>query len=254
MSPYEIVAICLSTIAIIIPIVQWAWKKWVQKPILNYFPNGTVRLLFNQSGSYLQIDGVYEALNKPISVKNIRVFVKRQKDGKMLNLSWFTFVSPVVQRVGTNAIQSNETAHPFRIEANSIMCAFTEFADAFNSYAKTFQQKTDCLFQHIPEYTKQNLDYSTAITKFQSTQEYSNAKTFVEKEFFWEIGKYDVTVQTRYEKKIVNYIFEFSIGQADYQQMSQNITESLVSPLKDAYGMLRSYQFIDVELKEKQEK
>ena len=60
MTPYEIVAICLSSIAIIIPIAQWAWKRWVQKPILNYHPNGTARLLFNQSGSYLQIDGVYD--------------------------------------------------------------------------------------------------------------------------------------------------------------------------------------------------
>ena len=149
MTSYEIVAICLSSIAILIPIVQWGWKKWVQKPILNYHPNGTARLLFNQSGSYLQIDGVYEAVNKPISVKNISVCVKRQRDNETLNLTWSTFISPVVQRVAGNAVQTNETAHPFRIEANSIMCAFTEFADAFNSYAKTFKTKTDVLFQNI---------------------------------------------------------------------------------------------------------
>lgn len=251
MSPYEIVAICLSSIAILIPIIQWAWKKWIQKPILKYHPNGTAHLLFNQSGSYLQIDGVYEAINTPISVKNISVSIKRQIDGEMLNLTWYTFISPVVQRLGGNAIQTNETAHPFRIEANSIMCVFTEFSDAFNSYAKTFKTKTEILFQNILRFQNEGLDFNSALQAFQSLPEYSEAKKFVEKEFFWEIGKYDVTIQARYENKKIEYAFEFSVGQADYQQISQNISESLNSPLKDAYGIMRNYQAIDVELKDK---
>ena len=254
MTPYEIVAICLSAIAILIPIVQWAWKKWVQKPILNYHPNGTARLLFNQSGSYLQIDGVYEAVNKPISVKNISVCVKRQRDNATLNLTWSTFISPVVQRVAGNAVQTNETAHPFRIEANSIMCAFTEFADAFNSYAKTFKTKTEVLFDKIPKICKESQDFNEAFKKYKKLSEYTNAKSFVESEFFWEIGKYDVIIQTRYDKKTIDYVLEFSVGQADYQQINQNIDESLTSPLKDVYGMMRNYQFVDVELKEKQGK
>ena len=252
MTPYEIVAICLSAIAIIIPIIQWAWKKWIQKSKLNYHPNGTARLLFNQSGSYLQINGVYEAINKPISVKNISVSVKRQKDNESLNLTWSTFISPVVQRMGDNSVQTNETAHPFRIEANSITCVFTEFADAFNSYEKTFKTKTYALFQNIPDICKNAMDYSLALPKYQSLSEYNNAKSFVENEFFWNIGKYDVVIQARYENKTIDYVFEFSVGEADYQQISQNINESLISPLKDAYGMLRNYQFVDVELKEKQ--
>lgn len=251
MTPYEIVAICLSSIAIIIPIAQWAWKRWAQKPILNYHPNGTARLLFNQSGSYLQIDGVYEAINKPISVKNISVCVKRQRDNETLNLTWSTFISPVIQRVAGNAVQTNETAHPFRIEANSIMCAFTEFADAFNSYAKTFKTKTEVLFNNIPNICKEAQNYNEALQKYQTLSEYTSAKSFVESEFFWEIGKYDVVIQARYDKKTINYLFEFSVGQADYQQINQNIDESLISPLKDAHGIMRNYQFVDVELKEK---
>ena len=58
MTPYEIVAICLSSIAILIPFIQWAWKKWICKAKLNYYPTGQAYLYFNHSGSYLRIDGV----------------------------------------------------------------------------------------------------------------------------------------------------------------------------------------------------
>ena len=249
MTPYEIMAISLSAIAILIPILQWAWRKWIQKPILDYHPNGKARLFFNQSGSYLRIDGVYEAKNKPISIKKIDVCIKRQKDSKSLNLTWSTFISPVVQRVGINAIQSNETAHPFRIEANSIMCAFIEFADAFDSYTKTFLAKTSTLFQCIPQIHTEEQDYETALKIYKSNPEFAVAHSLVEKEFFWEIGKYDVTIQTHYEKKTLSCTFEFSIGQADYQLISQNITESLLSPLEDSYSLLRNYRWVDVELK-----
>ena len=58
MTFYELLAVILAAIAIIIPIVQAIWKKWFKKEKLNYISNGKAKLLFNQSGSYLQIDGV----------------------------------------------------------------------------------------------------------------------------------------------------------------------------------------------------
>lgn len=86
MTFYELLAVILAAIAIIIPIVQAIWKKWFKKAKLNYISNGKAKLLFNQSGSYLQIDGVYEAINKPISVKKVTVQINRQKDDAKLNL------------------------------------------------------------------------------------------------------------------------------------------------------------------------
>lgn len=69
MTKYEGVSVVLSIIAIIIPIVQWLWKKLVQKPKVKYYPNGKAMLFFNHSGSYVRIDGVLEAINQPVSIK-----------------------------------------------------------------------------------------------------------------------------------------------------------------------------------------
>ena len=81
---YEIFALILSIIAILIPIIQWAWKKWIIKPVLYHLPTGRAYLFINRSGSYIQIEGVFEAKNKPTSVKNVTLKVLRVKDDKVL--------------------------------------------------------------------------------------------------------------------------------------------------------------------------
>lgn len=168
MTFYELLAVILAAIAIIIPIVQAIWKKWFKKAKLNYISNGKAKLLFNQSGSYLQIDGVYEAINKPISVKKVTVQINRQKDDAKLNLLWSSFRSPVYQNIAGNALQTTETAHPFRIEEDSIMCAFIEFADVFDSFGKTFMQETKPLFENIVRIRKDYADYAEALSEYQS--------------------------------------------------------------------------------------
>lgn len=250
MTFYELLAIILAAVAIIVPIVQVIWKKWIQRARLNYISNGKARLLFNQSGSYLQIDGVYEAINKPVSVKKISIQVNREKNGDKLNLSWSTFRSPVYQKIAGNALQTTETAHPFRIDADSIMCAFIEFADNFDSFGKTFNRATKTLFESISQIRKDYDDYSEALSEYQSSSEYKSAKSTIEKDFFWNIGKYNVELTTFYENKSMKCSFAFSISESDYEKLISNIDESLISPLKDTYMVMRNYQWADVELKE----
>lgn len=44
MTLYEKLALIMSAIAILIPIIQWAWRKWAMKPILKYHPTGRASL------------------------------------------------------------------------------------------------------------------------------------------------------------------------------------------------------------------
>ena len=77
MTFYELVAIILAAVAIIIPIAQAVWKKWFITAKLSFLPTGRALLFFNQSGSYIRIDGVYESERKPISIKKIKIKVTR---------------------------------------------------------------------------------------------------------------------------------------------------------------------------------
>ena len=50
MTFYEFVAIILAAIAIIIPIVQAIWKKWIVRAKLKYYPTGRAYLSFQFAG------------------------------------------------------------------------------------------------------------------------------------------------------------------------------------------------------------
>ncbi|MCM1214301.1 MAG: hypothetical protein NC331_01495 [Lachnospiraceae bacterium] len=245
---YEVLALILAGVAILIPIIQWAWKKWAVKPVLIYIPTGRATLFFNQSGSYIRIEGVYEAKYKPISVKKIAVTIKRQRDDKTLNLKWSSFISPINQNVLGNYMQTIESAHPFRIEADSIQCAFTEFGDSYDSFGKTFRSSTSALFGKISEITTNYKDYSSAEKVYKDIPEYVVAKEILSKEFFWEIGKYSVDIEVDYGDENKHFSYMFSVGEQENKLLMDNIEEALVSPLKSVYGVNWDYHTAIVEI------
>lgn len=248
---YEVFALILSITAILIPIIQLAWKKWVVKPILYHIPTGRAYLFINRSGSYIQIEGVFEAKNKPISVKNITLKVLRTKDDKVLNLRWSTFTSPVSQRIVGNYSSITETAHPIRIDADSIICAFIEFADFYDSFSKSFQPSYDALAQQLDKINPLNISYDQACPIYTSSEPYKTAKSLLDKELFWEIGQYEVTLEAEYGEEKVSFFYEFSINPDDYKRIEFNLAETLVKPLKDLYGRALTMQTVQVELRKK---
>ena len=251
MTPYEIVAICLSSIAILIPLIQWAWKKWVCKAKLNYYLTGQAYLYFNHSGSYLRIDGVYEALKKPIALKNVDLHIRRQKDDQKLNLTWSSFISPVSQTIAGNFSQITEYAHPFRIESDSIACAFIEFGDQFNSSGKIIAKQLEILAEKIKSSIGNGKSYEAVLEEYRALPEFATAKAVLAKEFYWEIGKYDVDMEVRYGKMTVHFHCQIVVDEMQNTKLKQNIEESLISPIKDIYHIPRNYQNIRIEIEEK---
>lgn len=245
---YEIFALILSIIAILIPIIERAWKKWVIKPTLYHLPTGRAYLFINRSGSYIEIEGVFEAENKPISVKNVTLKVLREKDDKVLNLKWSTFTSPVSQRIVGNYSSITETAHPIRIDANSIICAFIEFADFYDSFSKKFQPYYDALVQQTDKIKSLNVSYDQAFQKYTSSDPYKMAKSLLDKELFWEIGQYEITLEAEYGKEKVQFLYKFSVNADDYKRIESNLVEILAKPIKDIYMKPLAMQAVQVEL------
>ena len=51
MTFYEFLALCLSVLALILPLIKTIYKTWIQQPKLKFLPAGRTYLYFNQSGS-----------------------------------------------------------------------------------------------------------------------------------------------------------------------------------------------------------
>lgn len=199
----------------------------------------------------IQIEGVFEAKNKPISVKNVALKVLRVKDDKVLNLRWSTFTSPMSQRMGGNYSSITETAHPIRIDGNSMICAFIEFADFYDSFSKTFQPYYDALAQQTDNINSLNLSYERACQIYTSSEPYKMAKSLLDKELFWEIGQYEITLEAEYGKEKVQFFYKFSVNADDYKRIELNLVETLAKPIKDLYMKPLAMQTVQVELNTK---
>lgn len=250
MTFYELVAIILAAVAIIIPIAQTIWKKWFVPAELNYYPTGRAFLFFNQSGSYIRIDGVFESERKSISIKKVKIKITRERDELKLNLAWSSLISPVSQSVNGNYMYVMEAAHLLRLEANSFTCAFIEFGDAFNAFGKTFNTNAAPLFKQIDTLGKTYKSYDEASAVYKNTPEYLHAKEIIRREFFWEIGKYDIDIEVYYNDEIKHFCYSISVGELESSLLKNNIDESLLSPLKSHYDVKLNYYTPTIELKE----
>lgn len=251
MSIYELIAIIISVIALLIRIIELIWKKWVVKPILEHLSTGDIILFINKSGSYVEIDGVFEAKNKPISVKNVALKIIRQKDDKILNLDWSTFRSPINQKIIGVYASTMEAVHPFRIEADGIITAFIEFSVFENvswQHLKHINDKLSILSNKIGDI---NISFEEAYKKFKKDDLYKDAKLILDKECFWDIGTYEVIMEVEYNKRKIEFLYTFNINSNDYNLIKHNIDETLCLSLKDYYRVPYSYEMIRVKLENK---
>lgn len=250
MTQYEVISLIISIVAILIPIGQFIFKKVFKKPKIKYYSNGKATLFFNHSGSYLRIDGVIEAINQQVSIKRIDASVTRKSDDKKLNLSWSSFISPVNQNFNGAITQTTEKAHPFRIEAESMSCAFTEFSDEFNTCLKLITSYTKDLYESIPQIKSSYQKFEDALTFYKNSELYKDAKQNISNEFFWKIGKYDLTINIFYLNKKTTFTYQFEVNTNDGQSLLQNIDEILITPLKNIYSIKWFFSNTEVELRE----
>ena len=233
---YEILALLLSLIAILVPLFKWLWRALFVKAKLKFIPNGKIILFFNKSGAYIRIDGAYEALNKSVTIKNGKVRITRE-DNTVLKQDWSVFISPAWQNFSGSIASSNEYAHPFRLEANSLICAFVEYADPFNKGNILWKKIEDKLNPIALILKTEHNDYKDALNTFKATSEFMQSQRDLQATFFWQAGKYNLSIENQYENKKVVFQYSFTLQQYDVDKLNSNIDKVLVSILSEKYNI-----------------
>ena len=254
MSKYETISTVLSIIAIVlsilVPLVQWVWKKWIMTAKVNYYPTGQATLFFNQSGSYIRFNGVLESQRKAATIKKMSLVLTRKRDDQKLKLLWSYLISPVNQNMLGNYVQTMEAAHPFRVEADSVACAFVEYSDPSDSSGKKIRKICLDLSSSMLQIS-QNPSYEEALSVFSKSSEYINAKNSLLSDFYWEIGKYTVDVSVDYDKqKAKTFSFDFTVSEQNYSDLRNNIDVSLIIKLKEYYHVPLAFSSPMVEVSE----
>lgn len=248
MSVFEIISVVLSSIAIIVSVFP-VIKKMVTKANVQFYPVGLVTLLFNQSGSYIQLNGVIESEKKAVSIRKMSVKIMRKKDNQTRNLGWSQLISPVNQRLVGNVVQTTECAHPFRVDGDSIMTTFVEYTDPFDSFGKAFRNCSSKLFEKADSFSKfYESDYALACEAYSGEEAYSKLISMLKDELFWKVGKYSLDVIVEYNNTKRSFKYEFTISEKDYAELSQNIEEAVLAPLKMKCGIKYSFNSANVEI------
>lgn len=247
---YEILALLLSLIAILVPLFKWLWRTWFVKAKLKFIPNGKILLFFNRSGAYVRIDGAYEALNKSVTIKNGKVQITRE-DNTALKQDWSVFISPAWQNFSGSIASSNEYAHPFRLEANSLICAFVEYADPFNKGNILWKKIEDKLNPIALTLKSEYENYKDALNAFKATTEFVQAHRDLQDIFFWEAGKYNLSIENQYESKKAIFQYSFTLQQYDVDKLNGNIEKILVGILSEKYSIPLSCETPAIDLEEK---
>lgn len=234
---YELIAIILSLLALIIPATKWFYDKYIKKIQFNFLPSGMITLFFNKSGSYISVGGVYEAQNKPAVVKNISAKVIRKADNATLALRWSTFSSPIFRNYAGKLESSFETAHPFKVEADMLTPAFVEFENVSDNVSDITAKILEPLYSEMRKYLKQD-DISflpQTDDQVRKTRAFQEAKISLNDYFFWKKGKYQVVLTTEYNNQILTNTYGFSISEEESKSLRANIESLLVEPIANHF-------------------
>lgn len=247
MTAYELLAILLSAIAIMIPIFKAVWNKWIRKTSIVFLPSGLISVFFNKSGSYISFGGVYSVKNKAATVKSIASTVTRLSDKAVLDLRWSSFSSPIHRRIAGAYETSFETAHPFKVDADNLAPVFVEFEvkeqDVVGKLLSPAFLTTSTILNSYPSITLYEADQ-----QLRCSQAYKEAFTKINDQFFWKPGKYQLLLSTDYNTQNITNLYEFELSDDDSKQLRANIDHLITSNL--SFHFTKTMPYLNVVRKE----
>ena len=235
-SDLELIAIIISVLAFITPFIQKIYCHFFRRVNLKFIPNGQIKLLFNQSGGYIRLYGVYESENQQSIIRNITVKITRSNDNTIFTFNWSCFISPVTQNFSNNNfMEATEIAHPVLISKNSLFPAFIEFSDDSLSSQTVIYNCLEPLINQIYAICTTYNMFDDAYSEYIKNQSYTTAKSLVSNEFIWKAGKYDLEIIAEYNHNKKSFYYNFEITEQEYKKLQNNIEEVLVCNLKKKY-------------------
>ncbi len=210
-----------------------------------------ITLFHNKSGSYISLGGVYEAKNKATTITEISAKVIRKSDNATLSLMWFTFPSPIYRKVAGNFETSFETAHPFKVEADTLVPAFIEFSNATSNMDEVSNGILRSVVNASASVLSQpNITLIDADAAVKALPEYATARLALNDYFFWKTGEYEIVLATIHSKGMLNKKYEFHLSDEESSLIRQNVDNLLVAHIADHYRLTLQMNTVRKEFKE----
>lgn len=231
---YELIAILISIVALIMPIIVWIIKNIFLKTRIKLYPTNQLKLLYNESGSYINIDFSLECKNKSAVIKNIETEIIRECDNKKLELIQSTFKSPAYAMIGNNFVSNNECAHPIKIDVDELRCIFLEEAQKDGEIINRLKNIHDNKMNNFENFD----NYVETVKKFKEKESYNQMYAKLYEELFWKKSKYKMKIVIMYnqkEKFVKEFVFE--IDEKESKLFEENVEKALICRIGNIYGI-----------------
>lgn len=236
MTTYEIIATVIATLALLQPWIIKLWDRFFRKLRINFIPSAKIKLYYNRSGAYIYLGGVIEAKNKAAVVKDIAAKVVRKKDKAELILDWSSFMIPVFQSVGGNAVTTNEIARPFKVEAGSLYPVFIEFASTNIEESNRLAEIYKTIASELAGIMRPNMTIDQAKCALTNSNNYQTLRDELLQNFYWKADDYEIELIIAYnDTKIQQYKFKFSIDSNEATAFKDNIEKSMQCAVDEIY-------------------
>lgn len=237
---YECFALIISVFALILPGLITAWKYFFVKTKLKIYPTNQIKLLYNESGSYINIDFSIECKNKSTVIKNIETEIIRKADNKKLELTQTTFRSPSYAVVGNQWVTNNEIAHPMKIDKDELKCIFVEEGQ---KNGETINKLKEIHENKMNNFTFSN-NYENDIKIFKSKPDYTRTYSVLFEELFWKKSDYVMTIIISYgDYSKFKKTFEFEIDEDEEMLFVENVEKALNCRIGNAYNIKTIFYF-----------
>lgn len=236
MTTYEIIATVVAIFALLQPWIIKLWDRFCRKICVNFIPSAKIKLYYNRSGAYIYLGGVIEAKNKAAVVKDIAVRVVRKKDKAELLLDWSSFMIPMFQSVGGNAVTTSEIARPFKVEAGSLYPVFIEFASTNIQESARLTEIYSKISLELAGIMQPNTTIDQAKCALVNSSCYKTFRDELLQNFYWKADDYVIELTIMYnDEKIQQYKFKFSIDADEAAVFIKNIEKSLQCVVDEIY-------------------
>lgn len=236
MSTYEIIATGIAVVALLQPWIIKLWDRFFRKIRVTFIPSSKIKLYYNKSGAYVNLGGVIEAKNKAAVVKDVSIKVIRQKDKAEQLLDWSSFMIPVFQSVGGNAVTTSEIARPFKVNAGSLYPVFIEFASTNIKENKRLTEIYNTIAAEAYNIMQSKITIEQAKQALVDLHDYKTFRDELLQNFYWKADDYIIELTIMYnDTKIQQYRFKFSIDANEATAFKENIEKTLQCVIDEIY-------------------
>ncbi|CDA51353.1 putative uncharacterized protein [Clostridium sp. CAG:138] len=151
-------------------------------------------------------------------------------------LDWSSFMIPVFQSVGGNAVTTNEIARPFKVESGSLYPVFIEFASTNIQESNRLTEIYNTISLELAGIMQPNITIEQAKYALANSSSYQTFRDELLQNFYWKADDYVIVLTITYnDTKTQQYKFKFSIDASEAAAFKGNIEKSLQCAVDEIY-------------------